>query len=739
VPLKILIADDSMTAQNMGKKILVDAGFEVIACSNGAAAIKKIAETKPDIIILDIYMPGYTGLEVCDKVKAAPETANVPVLLTVGKLEPYRPEEGAKVKAEGVIIKPFEASDLLTALGKIAQKYNLKVPQIEPIEIKPREHVELPHDATYGAWKQDASNQDHEATVRTEPPKTAAPPAPGGKAEPAYEKTMRLSAKDLQAMLDKGPSEAAKAAAAVTATTPTVSAAPLQNDPNESTQKLEVPSFVREEEAKAPPAAVVAPEPETPMFAIEETPAESPLPAYESAGTSAQTPAYMMDEPAAAVVEKPQVTGGSMPFSASSVPDEEPTGSFTVVNPEAKVETPGAAPTPSFYEEPAADAVSLDFLATPPAAPAAAPPEAQHELETFAPVEMPEVHHMEPELETTAAAKIETHVENLMELETTGHRHEVGEIEHAVDPALVTSPDELMQFTIKVGTEKEEPHVEHDPLAKEQLAALYTEQDVAPPPTEEVAIPEAEPAVEESKIPHSYHDDPLVQMGVISIEHSPSDAATAPSVANEFKKPVTADEEPAEILQPASGVLRAIQEYESHTPTDEALMPDVIAAQMAHPEAPPVAAPVPEPAAEDESMKKFATELHEAIAFMPSEPHHEPEAVAEPEVVAKAVPSPVQTGSLADKMAAANPAFSDALPAPPAPEKERTDSHDHELAKSLSAALDNVAKERTEGTRTFAVPGMETAHVAKAVQRVFERYKEQMIADITDELQKDQQ
>ena len=113
VSLKILIADDSMTAQNMGKKILVDAGFDVVPVSNGAAAIKKIAETKPDIIILDIYMPGYTGLEVCEKVKNAPETANVPVLLTVGKLEPYRPEEGAKVKAEGVIIKPFEASDLL--------------------------------------------------------------------------------------------------------------------------------------------------------------------------------------------------------------------------------------------------------------------------------------------------------------------------------------------------------------------------------------------------------------------------------------------------------------------------------------------------------------------------------------------------------------------------------------------------------------------------------------------------
>ena len=62
--LKILLADDSMTAQNMGKKILVENGYEVITVSNGAAAMKKLASEKPDAAILDIYMPGYSGLEV---------------------------------------------------------------------------------------------------------------------------------------------------------------------------------------------------------------------------------------------------------------------------------------------------------------------------------------------------------------------------------------------------------------------------------------------------------------------------------------------------------------------------------------------------------------------------------------------------------------------------------------------------------------------------------------------------
>ena len=119
---KILLADDSVTAQNMGRKILADAGYEVITVNNGSAALKKIAEQKPDLIVLDVYMPGYSGLEVCQRLKEAQETARVPVLLTVGKLEPFKPEEAKRVRADGFIVKPFEASELLSALSKLEDK-----------------------------------------------------------------------------------------------------------------------------------------------------------------------------------------------------------------------------------------------------------------------------------------------------------------------------------------------------------------------------------------------------------------------------------------------------------------------------------------------------------------------------------------------------------------------------------------------------------------------------------------
>ena len=97
---RILLADDSVTAQNMGRRILTDAGYEVVTVNNGSAALKKIAENKPDLIVLDVYMPGYGGLEVCQRVKENPETRPIPVLLTVGKLEPFKAEEARRVGAD---------------------------------------------------------------------------------------------------------------------------------------------------------------------------------------------------------------------------------------------------------------------------------------------------------------------------------------------------------------------------------------------------------------------------------------------------------------------------------------------------------------------------------------------------------------------------------------------------------------------------------------------------------------
>src|SRR5437660_7952607 len=106
----------------MGRRILTAARYEVIAVNNGSAALKKIAEQKPDLVVVDVYMPGYGGLEVCQRIKDTKETARVPVLLTVGKLEPFKPEEARRVRADGFIVKPLDVTELLAALIKLEDK-----------------------------------------------------------------------------------------------------------------------------------------------------------------------------------------------------------------------------------------------------------------------------------------------------------------------------------------------------------------------------------------------------------------------------------------------------------------------------------------------------------------------------------------------------------------------------------------------------------------------------------------
>ena len=125
----VLLADDSVTAQNMGRRILMDAGYEVITVNNGSAALKKIHENRPDLIVLDVYMPGYGGLEVCQRLKESGETMRIPILLTVGKMEPFKADEAKRVRADGHIVKPFEASELLAALTRLEDRI---VPQLEP-------------------------------------------------------------------------------------------------------------------------------------------------------------------------------------------------------------------------------------------------------------------------------------------------------------------------------------------------------------------------------------------------------------------------------------------------------------------------------------------------------------------------------------------------------------------------------------------------------------------------------
>ena len=203
---KILLADDSVTAQSMGRRILSEAGYEVVTVNNGSAALKKIAEQPPDLLILDVYMPGYGGLEVCQRLKSAEETSRIPVLLTVGKLEPFKAEEARRVRADAYLVKPFEASELLAALVKLEDKIVPRAQTPTPASFA-KALAEMEQQSSRGGRKKSFGDSDSGWKDRLSIPGTLKKRAESGsEAEPAQGTGFR----DFSRREESGP--AAKAA-----------------------------------------------------------------------------------------------------------------------------------------------------------------------------------------------------------------------------------------------------------------------------------------------------------------------------------------------------------------------------------------------------------------------------------------------------------------------------------------------------------------------------------------------
>jgi CheY-like chemotaxis protein len=128
---KILLADDSITIQKVVELTFSDGDYEVTAVNNGAKAIQKLAEMRPDIILSDIIMPEKNGYEVCEFVKSHPEYRNIPVILLTGTFEPFDPDRADKAGCDAVVTKPFESQSLIHKVEELIQQ-SQNAPAAEP-------------------------------------------------------------------------------------------------------------------------------------------------------------------------------------------------------------------------------------------------------------------------------------------------------------------------------------------------------------------------------------------------------------------------------------------------------------------------------------------------------------------------------------------------------------------------------------------------------------------------------
>ena len=117
---RILIADDNSNIQKMVGLALKDQGIDVVAVGNGEAAVRKISDIRPDLVLADVFMPVRNGYEVCQYVKGDASLAHIPVILLVGAFDPLDEQEAQRVGADGVLKKPFVPPEPLISMVKSA-------------------------------------------------------------------------------------------------------------------------------------------------------------------------------------------------------------------------------------------------------------------------------------------------------------------------------------------------------------------------------------------------------------------------------------------------------------------------------------------------------------------------------------------------------------------------------------------------------------------------------------------
>lgn len=118
----VLLVEDSPVQQEMISGLLKDNGWQVIVAGDGLEAFEQIQKSSPDLIVLDIVMPGMNGYEICRRIKADPNLKNVPVVMCSSKGEEFDRYWGMKQGADAYIAKPFQPVELVGTIRNLLRK-----------------------------------------------------------------------------------------------------------------------------------------------------------------------------------------------------------------------------------------------------------------------------------------------------------------------------------------------------------------------------------------------------------------------------------------------------------------------------------------------------------------------------------------------------------------------------------------------------------------------------------------
>jgi len=116
---RILVVDDSPTERHVLNDMLTKSGYEVMTSDNGEDAIQKAKVLKPDLIVMDVVMPGLNGFQATRAISRDPETRTIPIILCTSKSQETDKIWGMRQGARDYIVKPVNRDELLEKISAI--------------------------------------------------------------------------------------------------------------------------------------------------------------------------------------------------------------------------------------------------------------------------------------------------------------------------------------------------------------------------------------------------------------------------------------------------------------------------------------------------------------------------------------------------------------------------------------------------------------------------------------------
>ena len=147
----ILIADDHPQITSILKEYAEKEGYQVILAANGNQAISAFYESSPDLLLLDVMMPGKDGFQVCQEIR---KSSNVPIIMVTARSEDYDRIMGLEIGADDYVVKPFLPNEVMARIRAILRR-------IQPTD-EPKKSV-----FSYGSLKIDLER--HVATIDEKP------------------------------------------------------------------------------------------------------------------------------------------------------------------------------------------------------------------------------------------------------------------------------------------------------------------------------------------------------------------------------------------------------------------------------------------------------------------------------------------------------------------------------------------------------------------------------------------